>query len=279
MTRPKRLMVGLAGICLGFATLVISSSPALASGTPYTDPAVTGALGLCDKSGHQVVSGSTQDIPLAWTVVSTTPAPAGYTDSRAKATLYMYQPRKDVDPGDWSGYPMTGSSLFSSPAHPMAAFTTGDKRLFDTLQVYPAQWNGYVELRLFFSGTNRVALTQTYPAANLQINGTLWRQVAPPVVSCTAGKAESTETLLLPASSFPTPSRATPSPATTGPSSGAAASASPAGGFAAGGPAQPSAQSSGTSTSGSVLTGLLLVAVVGLGIGLVVVLRQRRAVP
>ena len=174
---------------------------------------------------------------MAWTVVSTKTAPAGYTDSKAKATLYMYQPRKDVDPGDWSGYPMTGTSAFSSPAHPMAAFTTGDKRLFDMLQIYPARWDGYVQLRLFFSGTNRVALTQTYPSANLQINGTAWHQIAAPTVDCTAGKAESIEKLLLAPSAFPTPSTAVPSAASADPSSAAPATS-------------PTARSGGRSAAG-----------------------------
>ena len=218
MTTSARLTARIAAVLLGFAALAVGASSALAAGVPYTDASSTGSLGLCDKTGHQVTSGSTQDLPLAWTVVSTKAAPTGYTDSKAKATLYMYQPRKDVDPGDWSGYPMTGTSAFSSPTHPMAAFTTGDKRLFDMLQIYPARWDGYVQLRLFFSGTNRVALTQTYPTANLQINGTAWHQVAAPKVDCTAGKAESIEKLLLAPSAFPTPSSAVPSPASADPS-------------------------------------------------------------
>lgn len=274
MNAPARIGIRVAGVLVGLAAAVIVASPAQAAGVPYTDAAVSGSIGLCDKTGHQVTSGSTEDLPLAWTAASTTAAPKGYNDAKAKATLYAYQPRKDVDPGEWSGAPLTASSFFSSPAHPMAAFTTGDKRLHEVLQIYPARWEGFVQLRLFYSAANKPALTQTYPAANLQVSGTSWHQIAPPAVSCSAGKAVSVETLYLPASRFPKPAKATPSPASSRTVRGGTDNTLGGSNVAAGQP-QSATAGSGASSSGLVATGLLAVPVLGLGLVGVFWLRNR----
>lgn len=252
---------------------VLTAAPASAASVPYTDPSVAGVLALCDASGHQLTSGSTLDLPLAATAVSSAAAPKGYSDPKAKATLYAYQPRQGVDPADWSGGQLTGSSFFSNPAHPMAAFTTGDKRLHEVLQIYPANWAGFVQLRLFFSEANKVAFTQTYPSANLQVNGSSWHQVDPPAVNCGAGRAVSIEKLLLPASRFPAPSKAPATSAVSG----------VAGTTTGGGGSTLSASGSGASVpadgggSNTVLAGLLAAGLLAVGVGAAAVARGRRA--
>ncbi len=263
MTSRRGLRLGLPAVLFALSLVGAGTAWAGTPKVPYVDPSVAGSLALCDGSGHQVTSGSTLDLPLAWTAVSTVPAPKGYTDAASKATLYAYQPRNGVDPGDWSGSQLTGSSYFSNAAHPMAAFTTGDKRLHEVLQIYPASWAGFVQLRLFFSAPNKLTVTQTYPAANLQVSGTSWVQVDPPAASCGAGKAKSIEALYLPASKFPKPSKAAAATGTPGGSSTTSAGGSSDGTNAAGaqGPAAPS----GGSTSAAILAGLLGAAAVGLG--------------
>ena len=277
MSRTARVTVALAGMLLAIAATVAGAAPASATTVPYTDPSVTGSIGLCDRSGHQITSGSTEDLPLAWISISSMPAPAGYNDGKAKATLYAYQPRKDVDPGEWSGSPLTASSFFSSPAHPMAAFTTGDKRLHEVLQAYPARWDGFVQLRLFFSAPNKPAVSQTYPAANLQVSGTSWHQIGAPAVSCSSGKAVSVETLYLPASKFPAPSKATPSPAAAAGLGAGTDGSSDATNVAAGQQQPSAAAATSTPMSSLIVAGLLAVAVLGIGIVGVLWMRNRWA--
>jgi hypothetical protein len=277
VNKLSRALVRAGGWLLGLGVLMLAlpALPAYAATTvPYTDPAAAGSLGLCDNHGHQVTSGSTEDLPLAWTVVSTAAAPTGYRDAKSKATLFAFQPRLGVDPGDWSGGPLTSSSFYSNPAHPMAAFTTGDKRLHEFLQIYPAKWQGFVQLRLFFSGANKVVFSTMYPALNIQVTGTSWKAVNPVTVSCSAGKAVSVETLYLAPSKFPKPSTAS-SPATSAGGAAPSAGSSTSGGTTAASGTDPVAATSPTGSS-TVLVGLLAVIVLGAGLVLVFWLRNRR---
>jgi hypothetical protein len=262
---------------MGLGVLALSAPAQAATAVPYTDPAVTGSLGLCDAHGHQVTSGSTLDLPLAWTVASSAAAPSGYRDNKSKATLYAYQPRQGVDPGDWSGAQLTASSFYSNPAHPMAAFTTGDKRLHEVLQIYPAKWQGFVQLRMFFTGVNKVGFQTTYPAMSIQVTGTTWKNVNPVAVNCAAGKAVSVETLYLNASKFPAPSKAaTTTDVAASPGAGASPGSSTADGSTVASGAEPVASTS-SSGSNTVLVGLLAVIVLGAGLVLIFYLRNRRS--
>jgi hypothetical protein len=262
----------------GLLVLCTAVPAAAADQPPYKDPAAVGTITLCDDKGHQVTQGDTRDLPFAFFAISSQPAKGAYAVKQGKATLYAFQARKDVDPGDWSGQQLSGSSFYSTTKHPMAQITTGDHTLSQDVASYPTQWDGFVQLRMYLQAPNQTQYSDTYPTVNLKISGTTWVAVDPGSTSCSAGKARSTETLVLPASAFPGPSKAGSAAApTSSPSGTSTSSSSPAspGGVAAGGDASPAA-STGTSSSSTILLGLLLVAVVGVAVAAWVLARGRR---
>ncbi|MGP8182147.1 MAG: hypothetical protein ACLP1E_15450 [Acidimicrobiales bacterium] len=133
--------------------------------------------------------------------MSSARVPAGYT----RATLYVYQPIQHVDPGDWTGYRLTGDSLFSNPAHPMAQATYADNPLIWPDQSMPPYWDGLYQLRMFFSGPDKDPWTSSYPTAVVKVTGNTWTLVQGGGSSCTGGKAESVESFLLPKSETAVP--------------------------------------------------------------------------
>lgn len=179
------------------------AAPASAATVPFSDPNTNGYIGLCDRSGHPVTSGSLDDLPFVWTAVSSTPAPAGY--EHGKATLYAYQPRQHVAPAQWEGRMLTASSSFTNPAHPMAQATNGDSPLLWFVQAYPPQWNGLVQLRMFYSAANSPVDQSPYPATVLQVSGNRWFEISGGSVPCNVGKAVSAETVDLPSSELVSP--------------------------------------------------------------------------
>jgi len=212
------------GVSLITALLVAVLLPqdAWADSVPFTDSHTEGAVGLCDAAGHPLRSGSTIDHPYVAAVGSTLPAPAGYgARDGAKATLYAFQPRRDVDPGQWSGYQLTGSSAYAEDNHPLAAATNLDPSLGDFLSAFPARWDGLVQLRIYYTAPNKVAYRRSYPAAVLRVSGKKWTVVQGGELTCDLTKVVSSEKLLLPASAFDpahpavttAPSLTTPTPA------------------------------------------------------------------
>jgi hypothetical protein len=284
MTRRRRLAGACAVTLVAAATAAAVAVPASAarSSLPFTDPRALGYIAFCDSAGHAVTSGNVQDLPFVATAISSVPAPSLYSGHQAKATLYAYQPRKDVSPGAWSGAPISGSSIFSNPRHPMAAVTTGDKTLEQQLFAFPAHWDGLVQLRLYLSAPNRQPYVVRYPATTIRVTGQLWSVVQGGTLPCAVGKAISTETLLLPSSSFPKPSQAPkrPTPAASAPTTGdGTTSPGPDGGtvIAAGDPAATSASDSSSGGLSPALVGLLGVLVGGIvvGVGLLAWSRRR----
>jgi hypothetical protein len=206
MTNARRAAAAVAVL----AALCAVGAPAAAQPTvPFTDPHAHGSLALCDKTGHAVTSGSMTVAPVAWFAVSSTAAPEGYANG--KATLYAYQPIKGVDPGNWSGEALTGSSTFTNPRYPMSQGTVLDRALGDFTGAFPpqAELGGLVELRLTFNGPKGL-YNSVYPAAVLKVTRTTWTLVQGGGAPCNAGTAKSSELLALPASAFATPPRATP---------------------------------------------------------------------
>jgi MYXO-CTERM domain-containing protein len=172
---------------------------AQASTRPYPDVDVIGGITLCAQNGAQLTSGSIATKPFVWRAVGSTAAPAGY-QAGGTATLYAFQPRRGVDPGDWSGEQLTASARYSSVAHPTAAATYADYPLRTFLGDYPAGWNGYVQLRLYLSAPGQSPASASYDAADIQVSGGTWRLLDGGPADCAAaGRAESLETVTLPA--------------------------------------------------------------------------------
>ncbi|MGX7678006.1 hypothetical protein ACSMXN_03820 [Jatrophihabitans sp. DSM 45814] len=215
--RLGKTVAALSLAAIGTAVLAL---PAHAAALPFNDENVNGYIGLCDKNGQQVTSGNLADLPYIWTAVSSQPAPSGMgTKVQGKATLYAFQPRQGVDPGEWTGYQMTAGSAYTSDAHPMAQATTLDPSLAAFLEAYPANWQGLVELRMIYTAPNHVAHTDTYPATVVKVTGTKWATVDGGTAACDAGKAVSAETMYLPSSTFtkapPKPTASSTKPAGT----------------------------------------------------------------
>ncbi|HEX3335919.1 MAG TPA: hypothetical protein VHS54_05610 [Jatrophihabitans sp.] len=213
-----------AAAAAALAAVALSAGPARADKIPFSDPNATGTIGFCDRSGHEVTSGKIGAAPFAWTAVSSDPAPAGFAAPKGRASLFVYQPIRYVDPGDWSGKQLTAASKFTNTAHPMAQGTVLDPALVDFVSVFPPHWNGIVQLRMFFSAPDSAQHTGAYPAAVVQVKGDNWTLMSGGHPACGAGRSVSVETISLPKSAFTvkTP-RATPG--VTAPS-GASASGS-----------------------------------------------------
>lgn len=170
-------------------------SAAAAQGIPFVDPHAQGALGFCDRNNKPVTSGSLTDIPFVWKAVSSVPAPSGYVGPLGKATLMVFQPRKEHDPGEWTGIMFTASAKYSNPKHPMTQATTLDRPLLDFTSVAPL-WDGYAQVRMYFSNVDRPPHTNPYPAAVIKITGNTWQLASTgPAPACGAGSAVSAETL------------------------------------------------------------------------------------
>ena len=162
---------------------------------PYTDPNQAGWLTLCGVNLKPVTSGSITTTPFVWRVVSSVTAPKVYFIKGARASLYAYQPRPYTPAGAWSGTIMAAPSLYSNRLHPMAQFTPIDQPLSYMTESFPPIFDHLLQLRLYLSAPDRVADTNNYAAADIQVIGKTWKLVAGGNASCTSGKAISLETV------------------------------------------------------------------------------------
>ena len=214
--RLRLWVVALMACCLGLLILpgLTSSSDAATGATqaPYSDPQVSGSIGLCNAAGQQITSGSVSATPFVARAGSSGSAPAPYNNAYRTAILAAYQPQKELAPGEWSGQEMTASSRYTNPAVPMVEATARDMSLAQFLVAFPANWDGFVQLRMFFGTANAEQRTQSYPALDIQVTGSTWHAVGGATVNCTAGSAQSIESILLPTSTTTT---TTVAPATT----------------------------------------------------------------
>lgn len=177
------------------ASALIGMGSAHAEDVPYQDRAAIGSMSLCDKDLQPVTEGSLTDRPFVWRAVSDTPAPAPYDDEGRRAVLYYYQPRQNVDPGEWSSEILTGASTYSDPKYPIAQATPIDFPLLSAATNYPPQWNGFVQLRMYFT-TDEISPSLDYVAADIRIHGGTWTLVRGGDAPCDAGKAVSPEVAL-----------------------------------------------------------------------------------
>jgi hypothetical protein len=279
----------------GISAIVV---PASASSLPFNDPSVNGYIAFCDAHGNTLTSGSVGTAPFAWTAQSSTPAPSGF--AQGKVTLYAFQPRPGVPPGDWNGEQLTGSSTFSNPAHPMSQATPRDRALQDVVGAFPPMVDGLYQIRMYFTAVNSPTHTSPYPASVIQVNGSTWKVVLGGTLPCNTGKATSDEGALgvtaptVPPSAYHDPGYIPTTTVKSGSScaggtaatcqtgaSAAARSTTSSTTFAvpAGGSLVASGVGGGSSggLSGGALAGIIGGAVVVLGTGAVVLSRRRRS--
>ena len=192
----RRVAVAVAAFAASAGFLAAPSIAALASGAPYSDPNAVGSIGLCDQTGQPMAKGDLETRPFAWKAVGEASGPAPYNQTGATAQLYAFQPRKGVDPADWSGEQLSGASRFSNLAHPTAALTGLDESLAVFAGDFPPQWGGYVQLRLYLNAPNAGEYTTTYNATNIVIKGNTWSVVGGNAVSCGGSTAVSDKQVL-----------------------------------------------------------------------------------
>ena len=205
LVRPLAAL-GAVALSLGLAFLAPSGSAVAGSPVPYSDPAAAGSIGLCNQQGQQITSGSISTAPFAWRAVSTEAATGAYAGTSRTAILLAYQPIEGLAASDWSGDELTASSRYSNPADPMAAATGGDESLASFMGEFKPDWDGFLQLRMYLDAANEQTYSVHYPTLDIQVTGTTWTAVDGAPVDCSAGTAESIESVLLPASDLKSPS-------------------------------------------------------------------------
>jgi hypothetical protein len=199
--RSLRLLAAVVG--LSAVAILGGGAPAYAgnAGVPYPDPNAVGTIGLCNEAGQQITHGSTSTTPFAWRAVSSQPAQAPYNESGRTATLFAFQPRKDLPAGEWSGEALTASARYTNSVNPMAAATNGDSSLKDFIDDFPPSWDGLVQLRIYLGAPDHPIYSLNYPATNIKVTGQTWRLVgAAAPIACNSGRSVSIESILLPKS-------------------------------------------------------------------------------
>jgi hypothetical protein len=180
-------------VVAGIVFLLLGRDDTL-SKAPWSDPASTGLLTLCDQSGNPVKGGSITSKPFLSRAVGGSVAPSSFSVEGRSATLYAYQPRQGVQPAQWSGQMLTAPSRYSDVAHPMAVATAKDIDLKDFLAAYPADWKGTVQLRLYLGAPGAGVRSQQYDSADIVVSGNSWRLLRGGTDGCQSGTATSLET-------------------------------------------------------------------------------------
>jgi hypothetical protein len=277
---------------LALAAMITASGTATAAVVlPYTDANATGGITLCDAHGKAITSGPVGS-SLAATVVGGSAAVAPFNGDHRSAILTAYQPRKGIDPGNWSGQSMTGLSQYTNPKNPMAEILPRDYTLQGFLTAYPAQWDGLVQLRIYLKAPNQGTKNDTYAATTLKVTGSAWQQVGAAAGDvCKTGTATSIARILgLPIAaptSRPAGSGSTAPPGASSSSrpgaggstsapSAAASNADPSAAQASGALAKAKLAGASTANGGGLLTWVLLAALLAVAAALVWLWSRRR---
>ncbi|MBV9291208.1 MAG: hypothetical protein JO222_02070 [Frankiales bacterium] len=198
MRLTRKVATGATALVATGGLLLGTAMTAFAAGAPYSDPSAVGRLGFCDRSGHAITSGPLDAIPFVAKTVGTFRPPAMYDGAGRAAYLEAYQPRQGVLPSEWSGELLASSSTYSNPAQPAVAGTAGDISIGQFVSDFPAAWNGFVQLRMYYTAPSQPTYTYRYAAADLQVSGSTWRVVDPATLSCSGSDATSVAAQLAP---------------------------------------------------------------------------------
>lgn len=175
--RRRPVLVGVVTVLVvaGLAAGVLGWRHRGPGAVPYADSAAAGRLALCDAHGDPVTEGSTADGQLAATVRGSSAVPAG---PGVTATLFAYQPRQGAEPGEWSGLALTAASRVDGTAHAQLVPEEGSISLRQFLGGYPAQWDGWVQLRLLVGTADGVG-SAAYDSLDVKVDGDHWQAVDP----------------------------------------------------------------------------------------------------
>ena len=185
--RPRRTLVLVAiatGVVIlaGIAFWRISGPDAT---VPYDDPQSAGLLTLCSEDGKAVTEGKVSDQPFADVVLGETALPSELDPAGAVATLFAYQPRAGVAAGEFSGAPLTAAGPIADSEQPGAVVTEDVWTVADFVTAFPADLDGYVQLRLILGTPDAGTLTENpYDTADLRVDGDRWELIRGGHTSC-----------------------------------------------------------------------------------------------
>ena len=152
---------------------------------PYDDPQSAGLLTLCSADGKAVTEGKVDDRPFADVVLGETALPSDLDPTGAVATLFAYQPREGWRPASSAATPITAADEFADPRRPAAAVTEDAWSIGDFVTAFPADDDGYVQLRLYLGTPQAGTLTDDpYDTADLRVDGDRWELVRGGTASC-----------------------------------------------------------------------------------------------
>lgn len=155
------------------------------SAVPYDDAQAGGLLTLCSADGKAVTEGKISDSPFADVVLGETALPSSLDATGAVATLYAYQPREGVATSEFSGNALTAAVGFADPDEPAAQVDEGAWTIGDFVTAFPADHDGYVQLRLVLGTPEAGTLSdQPYDTADLRVDGDTWELVRGGTASC-----------------------------------------------------------------------------------------------
>jgi len=161
-----------------------------ATTVPYDDPQSSGLITLCSADGDAVTGGSIDDRPFADLAVGRTALPSDVDSAGAVATLFAYQPREGVAASEFSGAAITAASALGDPEHPAAPVTADAWSIGDFVTAYPADDDGYVQLRLYLGTAQAGTLSdRSYDTADLRVDGDHWELVRGGTASCSDAAA------------------------------------------------------------------------------------------
>jgi hypothetical protein len=160
---------------------------------PYDDAQSAGSITLCSADGKSVTEGRLDDQPFAAVVLGETALPSDLDPAGAVATLFAYQPRAGVGTSEYSGNALTAAAAFADPSRPAARVEDNAWSIGDFVTAFPADDDGYVQLRLLLGTPGAGTLSdQPYDTADLRVDGDRWELVRGGTASC----ADATSALL-----------------------------------------------------------------------------------
>jgi hypothetical protein len=152
---------------------------------PYDDAQSAGLLTLCSADGKSVTGGKVSDKPFAAVVLGETALPSNLDPAGAVATLFAYQPREGVATSEFSGNALTATAELADPERPAARVEEDAWTIGDFVTAFPADYDGYVQLRLYLGTPEAGTLSdQPYDTADLRVDGDAWELVRGGTGSC-----------------------------------------------------------------------------------------------
>lgn len=190
----RRLLVVAAAVLVAVVVAVLvvrqlqgGNEPAGEATVPYDDPQAAGQITLCSADGRAVTGGSTGDRPFAAFVVGETGVPSGLDATGTVATLFGYQPRAGIGPDEFSGIPLTAAGAVADAEVPAVRVTDEVYSVGDFVTAFPAEQDGFVQLRLYLGTPEAGTLTESpYDTADLRVDGDRWELVSGGDADCAA---------------------------------------------------------------------------------------------